>query len=950
MTRTRWLYALGVTVTALLAGLAWRVSFAPEFDFYSPEAYNHRANQFIRNGFLVADCSGDSVRLTTQLERATDVDRAWFEDSYLARDVARFNEERDAFGWAFLIDESCHLQSINPTIHTVELPFPNRPRWSGSIFFGGGALAAALRSVARTITLRHPQDPVPARDETATAVGSTQAIPNAGAVLLHFGGSAGRPAGRVYHVGPDVVINNRVRANDEQVRLLGRVLPRGTIAALRTGDWLKFSTARPQAVDETFIFVGSETREEASTIRHRNDRLLRQTKETGLGAVSDAVSNRTYPFLDLVVEAIANSLGQTTSEAARKEKESFDLELSIRRDLQERLSTRLAEYVDSTLRARGLHDTVVPAAITVMDGLSGDLLALATYPGRAALASNQVLDGRSRRRLLQNQNLLLHPIGSAGKPFLFAAIADAHPFLTSLVIPGHAAEEQRRQVFQCELTQGYQVLGSHGYSQIDFRTALEISSNRYTVELATLALAASERPGSGAGAGPLRSDASASWPRPTSRTGITIQGRELNFAPDLSGYLVGPALPTLPGTEATRRCDALDRVEYAPFREPLERLTGAATLLGRTPVDLPANTTDEVLERGYTNGRYDLSLWSPLINHLGTGLNQEATWAIRAAVQPLAPERVNLAFNQVSQFREDFVTMLLGGGHSSWTNVQLAEAMSRLVTGRRVQARLGSRILEPGKASVDTLRQLTDSLPIAPLARRTVLEGIARVVEGGGGTAQALRAELATVRAAFPGERIDFFSKTGSPTVMRPVPPITGRVLTELVERGALAIENAALVAGPPTGRIRYTTTPGVDREAFFQALGRAAQSAILTRQWAFASGSIERIIDEFAEQIRAGVALDALQGPLKVRSMRLWVDQTDDLFRRRLVRDKGAMYMLTLVRRPRAQSIEPTSDELLDRRTRVITVVVYLAFGPDSGVAVDATAAILPDLLTLLH
>src|SRR4029079_1645027 len=160
--------------------------------------------------------------------------------------------------------------------------------------------------------------------------------------------------------------------------------------------------------------------------------------------------------------------------------------------------------------------------------------------------------------------------------------------------------------------------------------------------------------------------------------GVVFRGRQRAEKPESTG---------------AKRCPSLDKFEEVPFRTPLERLTGVATYLGNDPQGLPPGITVGVLERAYRTGRYDLSLFAPLLDHLFTKTTEEQRWKIRTATQQMSPERVNLAFNQITHMREDFVNLLLGGGTSIWTNVQLTEALSRLVTGRAVESRIVRRFL-----------------------------------------------------------------------------------------------------------------------------------------------------------------------------------------------------------------------------------------------------------------
>lgn len=969
--------AAGAALVAVAAGVlvARWAGGAGDLSFYAPEEYVERADRFIRAGWLVADCSGEQPRLVPRLDEAPAAEAAWYEGSYLAADVARFNAEPESFGWAFVLEEGCRLAGVNPVVHRVELPFARDLAWRGWIFYGGGASDAALRSPRRTITLVRPERPVAARDTETTEVGAGEEVVQEGVVLLHFAGGPSQPAVRVWPVGDEVVVANRVRRESpESARLLGHRLPVGRMARLETGDWLDLEAERPARREETFVFLGGDALEAASVVRRQNERYERRSEDAGLGRVPGPGEEDGLLYLDLVARSVEAALAALPPERGRRLAEGFDLQLTVRRDLQRDLGRRLAAEAER-LRAGGLP---FAAALTVMDGKSGALLALASWPDEAAVAAAPELGPAARRRLSRNQNLVRHPIGSAGKPFLFAAVAQAHPFLLDLELDPHAGEEERRELFHCELPSGYQVGGAAGADggRIGFARALEISSNRYTVELATLALAAREGVPRGF-AGPLAEAVPPApgvlWPRPGASSGVWIGGRRLDHAPDLGEYVFArEEAPREPESGAALLCNDLDRLELVPFRAPLERLTGAGSYRGRAP-RLPEGATRSELERSYGTARFDLDPWGPLVDHLLPAAAGEAAGGappdggadaaaeVRAAFQAVAPERVDLAFNQITRLRQDFVSLLLGGATSTWTNVQLAESMARLVTGRAVEARLVEAVLPreegrrtgprpggPGEAT--EAAELAPPLDLSPEVRHEVLAGLARVVEGGSGTARRLDDELAAVRAAYPGDAVWLFSKTGSPTLLRSVPRDTARALVRLVEGRRLRLVDGRVevVAG---GRpVPWARVGGGGRRAWNLALGRALGESGFRGRWDLVA-AVRGVVDPVATKLAAGVAPESLAGPLRVGGGGLWLDRDDDLFRRRRVRGRGAVYAFTLVRLPGAGAAAgiPTVEQLAAPEARVISGALHLGVGPGSSRAVEAMERLLPELVPLL-
>ena len=647
--------------------------------------------------------------------------------------------------------------------------------------------------------------------------------------------------------------------------------------------------------------------------------------------------------------------------------QDFHVQLTLKRGVQLALSTVFRQYC-TELRKNRESDEHFAAGMTVMDGLTGEILAFATYPSEEDLAEDPPEDANTRRRLLRNQNLLRHPIGSAGKPFLFAAIADAYPALLKLEIDGHEPERYHPDILHCEIPTGYQLLSGHA-GRIDFRTALEVSCNKYTIELATLALAADVGDGKSSDIRRLiPRDAEVEWPLAGQRSGVWIGGRQLGWAPDLGAYVFREdGSPRSDKTTAAARCVGLDRFEQVRYRNRLEILTGAATYRGRLPQGLPEDATRRQLEQSYTTNRYDLEPWRPLLEHLLTDANEEQSWKIRAAMQGISPERVNLAFNQVTRLRGDYVSLILGGGTSIWTNVQLAEAMSRLVSGRVVEATLVANILprenpeektSPEEEATEEepdgeeARQLGPPLDLASQARQAVLEGLARVVEGGSGTAKDLRDELAAVRKAFPEDRILLYSKTGSPVIERSVPAATGAALERLVVRGRLRLQGGTVVVRVADQTVPHRRAKHSGRSDFLNALHAALVDVGFGKSAGRLLPALRNVVDNLAGDLRSRrMDPEKISGPLVIKNGALRLNRADGLFRSRLVRGLGSVYVFSLVRLPGGGgSSVPAPEDLGKPEARVVTVAVHLDVGPGSEVAVGAAEAIMPELVALLR
>jgi hypothetical protein len=219
-------------------------------------------------------------------------------------------------------------------------------------------------------------------------------------------------------------------------------------------------------------------------------------------------------------------------------------------------------------------------------------------------------------------------------------------------------------------------------------------------------------------------------------------------------------------------------------------------------------------QRGSTVDDLDLSYWQPVIEAtLGDAARNEAI-----SFSEVAPERVNLRTNLIQQLRQDLYTLLLGTGNNRWSNVQLAQAMARLATGRPVRARLLERVVVPGQgedtAAEEVLWDLEQVLareeqegwtPYDDEWRRRgsdaferVRDALRGVVSSPGGTAHELNAVLKTINDAAPkGVRYSALGKTGTPTLaLAAVERSPTRHASEAVVRhsGNVQVESGVLV------------------------------------------------------------------------------------------------------------------------------------------------------------
>lgn len=959
--------AFAVAVTALIALLWSRQSQAP-LSYYSSRNYVQRTDALIRKGALQFDPRTDAIVLTSD---ATAAERKWYEESYLAKDVELYNRNRELFGHFFVVQDG-QLRELNPFLRTIRLPFARTTEWRGNIEYAGpGSDATLVSSNGRTVHVTRSALKTPQR-EARTPIGSTADVA-ANVVFFDFAGGSATPGIEIHSAGGTAVLEQRVKGNAAEVRLLGNLVTEGRIARLVSGDWLHLASTTPAPASETFLFTSERRFERLSTVRTRNARQERTYTEDEplLRWVGGEDGDEMLTFGEALSRSVTNALQQLDPVRARQLRDRFDIQLSIDRSLQTSLDDTLRAYAGGLVREAAAGDPF-PASVTVMNGRTGEILAAASFPSQTDLASLHGVNDDERRRLIVNHNFKRHPIGSAGKPFLYASVVSRHPFLLDLSVEPHAPErrpdgsEGEREVLQFFIERDYK-LWPHGDVWTDLPLAIERSCNQFTVELATLALAAPRDLRERSLSRPLDQvftrQAGIQWPRPGRDSGIRIGGQALDFPPSLGIYMKedGKPVKATEETTAVMTPGSLDRIDEAPFLQELAEITGVRTYAGVAAPDVPVEQSG-VGRSAMVTMHYDLRPWRPLVERFTTDQSSETAWKIRAAFQAVSPERVNLSLNQVTDFRTEFVSLLLGGSTSQWTNVQLAEALSRLVTKQQVEATMLHALRDrKEKNPAEPQPPVFGELAMTDEARGAVLQGMTRVILGTQGTARPLAAQVAELQRRFPGFNVAVFSKTGSPTVTRPEARPVGEILAALVTRGRLFAESGSIAVSPDGRRVVPYARPGAQgRTAYLAALGQAARTAARRVAQPASQRTINRIaaftdrFHRYRTQLTfaspAAIRLnESVPSPFHVVAGQLVLNREHAIFDPTQQTDSSAVYILSIAKWRGAGPV-PTPDELAQPDARVITAVFYFDIGPGSTVAVEAARLMLPRITKLLE
>lgn len=776
---TRWKQiAIGLAVAGPLAIVLLSPSRDQDAYVYSARGYTKLIeNVFIPENFLEYTANFDSddlpmVRLAPEAERIEAV-RRFAANSYLRDDIRR-NDVWELKGG--------HLH-INPNAHNIALPLSLRPEWTGNLLFHhGGELRAVLSGLSETTLV--PLTRKLGADDPAVVVRDPfrGGPPLAGAVRLDFnyGGAAGGVA-RVFLLGEDMWVRSE---NNAQANLFvdGKQVPSGSYRRLPPGAELQFQTGNlskfyfSRGVTGANVFI-SHYQPLAGRIRIPQLEWFALRFETEM----DHLVQQNVEQPDLTPPARARNRAVLDG----------NVTTSLDADLQTAVQRKLEDFVAPGLKHEGGRG--FPAAITVMDAKTGQLLALASYPANASQGAG------TRRAWEANQNFVNLPIGSAAKPLFSSAILEIWPGLATLAIPPHGPGGYDN-LLGLHIGPMLNEEASFGPGWITFDDYMQRSSNIYAATLMMLATSLD----------PFKQDMS----KPS--TPYRLEGGARDHLPTLQ-IAQGNVLDTI--SCCVKWPDELARL-YDIRSEDIERQ-------GETSI--------------FADDRYDKTLWRPLLAAL-----PDARFLRQDNLNSVSPARVDLQLNNVRNFRTEYLTLILGASTSRWNNVKMAEAYARLVTGRRVEARLTENGPPPPPMLGCNAGNDPDGL-FCPKSRDVLLHAMALVAVGSGTAAGQVDGKLAPLvaEAARRGEVIGFYSKTGTPKIPDAVNTPEAMAVRQLGRDGVLKLDDhghmiAAL--NDTTYSLRKASELGAAQAAIeadnatFQSIGRnrGLLKKVLARALAF--------------------------------------------------------------------------------------------------------------------
>ena len=695
------------------------------YQVYVPVGYVQEVQHLIDADKLHYVCEDDRI----EARNLTSAEDYFFRNSYLVRDVDAWNDDGDQR--AFLIDRGeegrgkCEstLLAPNPNHHKQRLPTFQANRWQGSLYLRPGRSATTLTSDERTIeVVGAPWRLLPLDADAFEDVGFGPELPGVRSQKLAFKlRGRGTTFSTLKNIGDQAALE--VIQDRPDITLNGCDVPPGWRVRLEGGDGLRLR--EPGRLDEHYLVETGQRVGLVSFVSEINGQLRRRTFSDRLSMAQDVAY--------AIDSAVVAGLGEADEAGEPSVRDDFDVHLTLDPFLDQRLNTALRSFAEQRYGRRP-----VRAGLTLLEPSSGRLLALATYPSSKDLDDLDLKNPGHRELLRQNHNFMQHPVGSTAKPFLAAAALSLRPQLAGLEIPCFAEGQEPPE----ELL-GYP-LGTYNLppdcsanfqtGRVDLEGFLAASSNRYMLYMGLLALS--------------------SWdgnlPQ-LDRGGPTLPSSERYTLGQrtLSGRPVLPIFRNVRGND-TQMAEVGEQDFLRRYRDLFEQRTH--------------------FRRGSLVEALDLEIWHPVLSAAGLEPRDRSVIGFSA----VAPEAVNLRANLVQWLRQDLYTLLLGNGNNRWSNVQMAEAMARLMSGGPVQARLVEQVVAPGAQEEDILFDLETELaqstpeewPLSDALRRRILNGMEQVVNASNGTAyKQLNPVIDRINeAAPPGVSYSAFGKTGTPT------------------------------------------------------------------------------------------------------------------------------------------------------------------------------------------
>jgi len=674
------------------------------------------------------------LQLSSRAQREPRV-LAFVRSSYLAHDLTR---EQPVI-WRI---ENGQVLGLTPSAHVLELPSLPLRTWQGDLLFADNAQARVRRQLATegggVIILQQADIRTPPRPSDAVGFdirrGANQRSEGA-LIRIEESASQNRRALQIADlslIGDTVVVAvQQEGAQYYSVSVDSVVINPGEIRAITPGGSLRVTGSR-NGVDG--VWVLTETIDSSPQIS-----LFRPWGEE---------RQRTEQLASLP-EAIEISLGRIVGdrEGSGANLRREDVRLTLEASAQSALNTELDRF---TRNEAGYLGDRYAIGVTILDAVSGDIVAMAERIRRDEALFQQDRDPNAGPPL--NFNFQRLQVGSAAKPLIAAAILQERRELLDLVLLEDGQGEALRSLLGANFVVGDEEPPSLGNfrTECDFDCFIRESDNRYATALMLLANAEP----TGVSRVPT--------PNGYSLGGVIQNSRPLSIFEDFNPD----------DRRSTRFVEAVRTGVYASWDRHLWSLYNIAY------ERRPGQESSGFLDGYIGDDTFNASIWRELM----------ARYAFTddSVFYGATPERENFAINQQKFFRQRMLPVMLGGGDARWTNITLAQAYARVVTGRRVSARIYN---DP-----DTEDRPFGALPLVPAVRERVTRAMAQVATSG--TAEAFYATserwtAARDRLAQRDLVFGLFSKTGTPEIEIPIFGPRALVINQLIRLNRLRLNQS---------------------------------------------------------------------------------------------------------------------------------------------------------------
>ena len=753
-------------------------------------SYNANVAALANSGFLTleSDNGPRAGRVTlTESGRANPVILQFVRESYLRSDLA----SADDGVWDIA---GRRIIGINPRLHNMTGPFAGTSGWTGDVRFrpdgqGGGQAAALVASNGQSIALSPRYRAVALAGYVAALTGE-QSGDVANQFELGDSLATRNVLAKVQMMGGHPLVTVRCRSSAplrvaisslaqatrscREPRAAGALMPETITSALGDGDSIIISRLLENEPAMIYSFGNSSTA--MSSFRPFGARLNSEAAGGFGGQVADAVD--------------ALMTGGQQSEASR----TANLTLTIDRDMQSQVDSALLSQISELSQAINRSDEhPIAGAVTVLDAMTGDVLALGSAPlPRTSRGSETAGVRRLTQTSTRNRNLVPMAVGSTAKIVTSAAILSRFPALRYLCAPASDASGSFQTVLGVQLNHEIndEVLGG----DVDFHRFIQKSSNRFGAALILLAAARMDNNGAAGQMGVRSSPLAGSQMGADSygvvgngARGASSCGARQSIMPDF----IFPREPGRDGSSPTRTLSIVPPV--------------AATLRAEQDGTSWIDMMDTLyamprLEPDSDTRGYDSTMCKPFWENLS---------ATDTALADVSPDNEDFGFGTMQDVGNQYIQVILGGGEAPWTTLKLAQSYARIVTRRQLNPRI---VYSAETSRAEPLTALNSE------GRWTLLQGMMAAASEGG-TAKAVGAIIEQHSGQVPaGQVLRVFGKTGTPTVVQPVRSPLNAAIDQLV--------GARIIRMLPNRRIGVETAAN---ETTAAALARGARNNNIT-------------------------------------------------------------------------------------------------------------------------